>query len=62
MVNGMAGKGDDPRPCSISYVERSLRYEYAFRKGLKGLEFDAWLDATGNRRKLDLAREKFRQL
>ncbi len=62
MVNGMAGKGDDPRPSFISEVEKSLRYEYAFRKGHRGLEFDQWLEVTGNKERLELACEKFRRI
>ena len=62
MVNGMAGKGDDPRPSFISEVEKSLRYEYAFRKRHKSLEFDQWIETTGNRERLERAREKFRRI
>lgn len=54
-----AGKGDDPRPCSVSQVERGLRYDYAFRKDHKNLDFTQWVEITGNRERLDRARAKF---
>ena len=55
-----AGKGDDPRPCSVSEFERGLRYEYAFRKDNQNLDFDAWVLVTGQKERLDRARDKFK--
>ena len=55
-----AGKGDDPRPCSISQFERGLRYDYAFRKDHLSLGFDAWVEITGQKERLENARKKFK--
>lgn len=39
----MSGKGDTPRPHSVSDEERSNRYDYAFRKEDLELTYEEWL-------------------
>jgi len=39
------GKGDTPRPSSVSEEEKSLRWDYAFRKDMPNASFEEWVKA-----------------